>query len=54
MCLFDLRPGALPAFYCFLELTKLFLDFTGSLAVRPEIRRQGLPLQSFDFFFFGG
>jgi hypothetical protein len=35
-------------------LTKLFLNFAGGLSVRPEIGRQRLPLQPFNFLFLGG
>jgi hypothetical protein len=52
--LFYFRPGFLPAFNHVLELTKLFLDFAGRFPVRPEIRRQRLPLKPFNFLFLGG
>ena len=52
MCLFDLRPGILPALYHLLELAELFLNFAGGIAVRPEIGRQGLPFEPLNFFFF--
>ena len=49
-----LAPAIFPALDDILELAELLLDSLGLLAVTPEVRSQGLALQSLDLLFLGG